>query len=272
MNFIPKITAWDLIDIFIVAFVLYKVFLFLSRTRAFQILIGLLFLLIVSVFAKFFHLYTVSFIFNNFATIGIFALIVVFQPEIRKILARIGERQFGIFSSKEEAEHVIDETIKAVSYMSSNRIGALIVVEREVNVDNYIEAGTVLDAEISNELLTTIFWPGTPLHDGASIIRFDKVYKSGAFLPLTLNPNIPQTLGARHRAAVGITEETDAIAIVVSEETGYISLAYSGKLIRELDIQRLKVMLNRFMVKRVRFKSFMDMLKETLEENIGKHS
>jgi len=181
----PKITLWDVIDILVVTFLIYRVFVYLSQTRAIQILIGLLFLLILSVIAKFFHLYTLSFIFNNLITIGIFALLVIFQPEIRRILARIGEKHFGIFSSEEEAERVIEEIVRAAAAMSEDRIGALMVIEREVNLDNYIESGTVINGKLSKELLITIFWPGTPLHDGATIIRRDKIYKAGAFLPLS---------------------------------------------------------------------------------------
>ncbi|WP_457680950.1 diadenylate cyclase CdaA [Thermovibrio sp.] len=250
LSFIPKITLWDLIDIFVVAFLIYRLFLFLSQTRAIQILIGLLVILILSVIAKVLHLYTLSFIFNNFLTIGIFALIVIFQPEIRRILARLGEKQFGVFSSEEEAEKVIEEIVRACAKMSEDRIGALLVIEREIDLDNYIESGTLIDGKVSQELLITIFWPGTPLHDGASIIRKDRVYKAGAFLPLSLNPNLPQTIGTRHRAAIGITEETDAIAVVVSEESGGVSISYSGKMVKNLDPQKLKKVLKGLLIRR----------------------
>jgi len=252
LSFIPKITFWDIVDILVVAFITYKLFVYLSQTRAIQILIGLLVVLILSVIAKLLHLYTLSFIFNNLLTIGIFALIVIFQPEIRRILARIGEKQFGIFTSEEEAERVIEEIVRACAAMSEDRIGALIVIEREVNLDNYVEAGTLIDGIVSKELLITLFWPGTPLHDGATIIRKDRVYKAGAFLPLSLNPQLPQTIGTRHRAAIGITEETDAVAIVVSEETGAVSVAYAGKLIKNLDPAKLKKVLKGLLVKKVK--------------------
>ena len=247
---IPKITLWDVIDILIVAFLIYRIFVYLSETRAIQILIGLLMLLIFSVIAKFFHFYTLSFIFNNLITIGIFALLVIFQPEIRRILARIGEKQFGSFSSEEEAEKVIEEIVRASASMSEDRIGALIVIERDINLDNYVEAGTIIDGNVSKELLITIFWPGTPLHDGATIIRRDKIYKAGAFLPLSLNPNLPQTVGTRHGAAIGITEETDAVVVVISEETGAVSVSYTGKLIKNLDPQKLKKVLKGLLVKK----------------------
>ncbi|MEO2083717.1 MAG: diadenylate cyclase CdaA [Desulfurobacteriaceae bacterium] len=247
---VPQLGFWDIVDILIVAFLIYRILLYLSETRALQILVGLLLLLVLSVIAKFFHLYTLSFIFNNFITIGIFALLVIFQPEIRRILARIGEKQFGIFSSEEEAEKVIEEIVRACAVMSEDRIGALIVIEREVNLDNYIESGTVVNGEISKELLITIFWPGTPLHDGATIVRKNRLYKAGSFLPLSLNPNLPQTVGTRHRAAIGITEETDAVAVTVSEETGTISVSYSGKLIKNLDPPKLKKVLKGLLVRK----------------------
>lgn len=268
LSFIPRITLWDLIDILVVAFLIYRVFIYLSQTRAIQILIGLLAVLLLSVVAKVLHLYTLSFIFNNLLTIGIFALIVIFQPEIRRILARIGEKQFGIFASEEEAERVIEEIVRACATMSEDRIGALLVIEREVNLDNYVESGTLIDGKVSQELLVTLFWPGTPLHDGATIIRKDRIYKAGAFLPLSLNPNLPQTIGTRHRAAIGITEETDAVAVVVSEETGSISLSYSGKLIKNLDPAKLKKVLKGLLVKKVeRGKFQFDFLRKTNEEN-----
>jgi diadenylate cyclase len=247
---IPKITLWDIIDILIVAFLIYRIFLFLSETRAIQILIGLFILLLFSVIAKFLHFYTLSFIFNNLITIGIFALIVIFQPEIRRILAKLGEKQFGIFTSEEEAEKIIEEIVRAAKKLSEDRVGGLIVVEREVNLDNYIEAGTVIDGKISKELLITIFWPGTPLHDGAVIVRRDKIHKAGAFLPLSLNPHLPQTVGTRHRAAIGITEETDAVVVVISEETGAVSVSYTGKFIKNLDPQKLKKVLKDLLIKK----------------------
>ncbi len=260
LKFIPKFTILDLIDILIVSFLIYRVLIYLSRTKALRILFGIMFILLISVVAKLLNLYTLSFIFNNFITIGIFALIVIFQPEVRRILAKIGERQFGIFTSRQEAERVIDEIVRACARMSEDRIGALMVIEREINVDNYIDAGTVIDAKLSKELIVTVFWPGTPLHDGAVIIKGDRIQKAGAFLPLSLNPNLPQTVGTRHRAGIGITEETDAVAVIVSEETGAISVSYSGKLVKEVAPQKLRKMLTGLLVRKVERKSFKDII------------
>ncbi len=255
LSLVPKFTFWDVVDILVVAFIFYRLFLFLSQTRALQILVGLLLILLLSVISKFLHLYTLSFILNNLITIGIFALVVIFQPEIRRILARIGEKHFGIFSSEEEAERVIDEIVRSCAEMSEKRIGALLVIEREINLENYVEAGTLIDGKVSKELLITIFWPGTPLHDGATIIRKDRVYKAGAFLPLSLNPNLPQVFGTRHRAAVGITEETDAISVIVSEESGAISVSYSGKLIKDIGPSKLRKVLKGLLIRKTEKRS-----------------
>lgn len=249
LGFIPKVGITDILDIILVASLIYWFLVNLSQTRVVQFLIGLLILLSFGVVAKLLHFYTLSFIFNSVITVGTFGAIVIFQPEIRKLLARIGEKQFGIYP-EEKFEKTIEEIVRAAAVMSEDRIGALVVIEREMNLDNYAEAGVKLNAEISKELLITVFWPGTPLHDGAVIVRENRIFKAGTFLPLTLNPNLPQTLGTRHRAAIGITEETDAVAVVVSEETGAISVSYSGKLIKNLDPQKLKKVLKGLLVKK----------------------
>ena len=249
MNF-PGFSFRDAVDIFVVSFLIYRLLLFLSETRAWHMLVGIFLILLLSVLAKILNLHTLSFIFNSLLTIGIFAIFVIFQPEIRKILARLGEKQFGVFPSEEEAEKVMEEVVRACASMSEDRIGALIVFEREVNLDNYVESGTELNARVSKELLITLFWPGSPLHDGAVILRKDKIHKAGAFLPLSLNPHLPPTMGTRHRAGIGITEETDAVSVIVSEETGSISVAYSGKMIKNLDSQKLKRVLKALMVRK----------------------
>jgi diadenylate cyclase len=249
LEFFPKLSITDVLDIVVVSAILYWILLSLSKTRVVQVLIGLLFLLVLGVVAKLLHLYTLSFLFNGVITVGTFGLIVIFQPEIRRLLAKFGESRFGILSADEESERVIEEIVRAAAVMSEDRIGALIVIEREIDVDNYIESGTVLDAKVSKELLITIFWPGTPLHDGAVVVKKNRIYKAGAFLPLTLNPNLPQTVGTRHRAAIGISEETDAVTVVVSEETGAISVSYSGKLIKDIDPQKLKKVLTGLLIR-----------------------
>ncbi|SNR66714.1 diadenylate cyclase CdaA [Desulfurobacterium atlanticum] len=259
-DFVPQITIRDIVDILIVAFLIYRVLVYLSKTRAIQILFGIMTIILISVVSKLLNLYTLSFLVNSVLTIGIFAIIVIFQPEIRKLLARLGEGQLGVFSKNYEAQRVVDEVTRAVVTMGKDKIGGLIVFERKVKTDAYTEAGTVIDAKVSKELLVTIFWPGTPLHDGAVIIKEDRIRKAGVFLPITLNTSLPQTVGTRHRAAIGITEETDCIAVVISEETGKISIAYHGKLIKNIEPQRLKRVLLSLLAQDTEKKSIKDVI------------
>ncbi len=268
----PQVTLRDVVDILIVTFLIYRVLVYLSRTRAIQILFGIMTIVLISVVAKLLNLYALSFLVNSILTIGIFALIVIFQPEIRKLLARLGEGQLGVFTKTYEAQKVVDEITRAVVAMGKDKIGGLIVIERKVKTDGYAEAGTVIDAKVFKELIITIFWPGTPLHDGAVIVRDDRIKKAGVILPITLNTSLPQTVGTRHRAAIGITEETDSIAVVVSEETGRISIAYHGKLVKNIEPQRLKRVLLSLLIQNEDKKSLKDMLitfikGEKIEEN-----
>ncbi|WP_457642528.1 diadenylate cyclase CdaA [Persephonella sp.] len=234
INVIISIKWYDIIDILIVAIIIYYLLKFLIGTRGWQILIGIFFILSLWLLAKILQLRTVEWIFDNLWTIGIFLLIVVFQPEIRRGLAKIGETGIfkGLFLSRKK---IIDEVIRAATFMAERKIGALIVFERTIDLDNYTEGCVKLNADLSLELLISIFIPQTPLHDGAAIIRDQKLALARCFLPLTINPNIPKNIGTRHRAAIGITEETDAVALVVSEERGEISLAVDGKLYKGLD-------------------------------------
>jgi len=239
VNVITSIKWYDVIDILIVAVIIYYLLKFLIGTRGWQILIGIFFILSLWLLAKILQLRTVEWIFDNLWTIGIFLLIVVFQPEIRRGLAKIGETGIfrGLFLSRKK---VIDEVIRAATFMAERKIGALIVFERTIDLDNYTEGCVKLNADTSLELLISIFIPQTPLHDGAVIIRDQKIALARCFLPLTINPNIPKNIGTRHRAAIGITEETDAVALVVSEERGEISLAVDGKLYKGLDSLTLR--------------------------------
>ncbi|WP_457625752.1 diadenylate cyclase CdaA [Persephonella sp.] len=232
----------DLIDILLVAVLIYYLLKFIIGTRGLQILIGLFFLLFLWLIAKILHLTTIEWIFDNLWSIGIFILIVVFQPEIRRGLAKIGERGLFRYSllSKKKA---IDEIIRAATFLAERKIGALIVFERSIDLENYTEGCVKLNADISLELLISIFIPQTPLHDGAVIIRDQQIVSARCFLPLTINPNIPKNIGTRHRAGIGISEETDAVALIVSEERGEISLAVDGKLHRDLDPLTLRNML-----------------------------
>ncbi|MCX7738159.1 MAG: diadenylate cyclase CdaA [Hydrogenothermaceae bacterium] len=236
---IRNISYTDLLDIFIVFFIIYYLLKFLAGTRGWQILIGLIFLFSFWMLSKLLRLQTVEWIFDNLWGVAIFITIVIFQPELRKGLAKLGERglfkYIGVSNKK-----VVDDVIRACLFMADRKIGALIVFERNVDLTNYIEGQVFIDADLSVELLISIFTPQTPLHDGAVVIRNKKIAYARAFLPLTISTTVPESMGTRHRAAIGITEESDAVAVVVSEERGEISICYDGNLHSNLDALVLK--------------------------------
>lgn len=237
----------DLLDIAIVAIVCYKAMQLIQGTRAVQLLKGLVVLVVSTKLSEWFGLYTINWILKNAMTVGVIALLIVFQPELRRALEQLGRGRF--FSTpilglgEEELNLLIDHTAETAEELSKDKIGALIVIERQTGLNEYIETGIKVGGKVTTELLMNIFVPNTPLHDGAVIIRSDKIMAAGCYLPLTENPNLSKELGTRHRAALGITEQSDAIAIIVSEETGVISVAKEGKLSRYLDIKTLKNML-----------------------------
>ncbi len=229
----------DVIDIILVSVILYYLLKFLAGTRGWQILIGLLFLLSVWLFAKILHLNTLEWIFENLWSLGIFLVFVIFQPELRRGLAKLGEK--GIFRFLTATnKKVVDDVIRACLFMAERKIGSLIVFERNVDLTNYIEGQVKIDSEVSSELLITIFTPQTPLHDGAVVIKEGKIAFARCFLPLTISTDIPENIGTRHRAALGISEETDAVAVVVSEERGEISICVDGKIYKNLDALGLR--------------------------------
>lgn len=225
---------WDLFEIALITIITYQLILFIKGTRGWQMILGLTTLLLLYYLSRWFELRTIEWLLSNLFTYFVFALIVIFQAEIRRGLAQLGKG--GIFSglNTQADDDVIEEIGSAVSSLSSQRIGALIILEREIGLRNYIESGIELHSRISASLLVTIFNPSVPLHDGAVIIKDSQIAAAGCFLPLTRNPMLSKSLGTRHRAAIGITEETDAIAVVVSEETGTISMIVGGKLLRGL--------------------------------------
>jgi len=240
----------DIIDIAIVAFVIYKGVRLIRETRAEQLIKGIVILLVVTQVSEWLQLNAINFILKNTMQVGVTALLVVFQPELRRALEHVGRSKFGnLFNFDENAENdiakVIEEIAKAVQTLSQNRIGALIVIERDTKIGDIIRTGITLDSSISAELLVNIFVPNTPLHDGAAIIRENKIKAAACFLPLTQNQELSKELGTRHRAALGISENSDAVAIVVSEETGKISVALSGDLTRNLTVETLKKALNK---------------------------
>ncbi len=248
-NIISGVGITDVIDVAIVAFVIYKVLGFIRETRALQLVKGLLILVLFTVLSDKFNLYTLNWILRNTMTLGVIALVIVFQPELRRALEYVGRSKFitpqFAQMDKERVKVITAAIIKAVDYFSSNKVGALIIMERETILNDIAETGTMINAEISTELLGNIFYEGAPLHDGATIVRGDRIYAAGCVLPLTQSKTLSKDLGTRHRAGIGITENSDAIAIIVSEETGIISIAVDGKLSRFLDIKTVeKTLLN----------------------------
>ncbi|MCS7215355.1 MAG: diadenylate cyclase CdaA [Thermodesulfovibrio sp.] len=239
-KFFEQLRWQDLIDIAIVSFIIYKIFILVKGTRAARMLIGVGVLLAMSLVSRFFELYTLDWLIQSFWTQIVIVLIILFQPEIRKALAQMGETPlFHRFSSAEEMK-TIEEIVKASQGLANKKIGALIVFERDISLSEYIEIGVPLDAKVTKELLMSIFHPTSPIHDGAVIIKGNKIMAAGCFLPIKLGADLSKTYGTRHRAALGITEETDAVAVIISEETGAISLAVNGQLESNLDMEKLR--------------------------------
>jgi diadenylate cyclase len=233
--------SWlDLVDILIVAFLLYQLLQFIRGTHAVQMALGALVLVLLYWLSQLLHLETVNWLLRTFMPYLVFGIIVVFQSEIRKVLAQLGKTPLpGVFGSP-RTEEVIDEVVLAGTTLAAQRTGAIVVIERDMGLRSYIETGIALDAYVTYDLLISIFNPGTPLHDGAVIIQGNRVAAAACFLPLTVNPQLSRELGSRHRAAIGVTEDTDALAVVVSEETGVISLVVGGRIRRDLDSASLK--------------------------------
>lgn len=232
--------SWhDLLDVLLVAFLIYHLLQFIRGTHAVQAALGGLVLVILYWASKLGNLETVNWLLRNFLPYVVFGIIVVFQGEIRKVLAHLGKTPFGPFAAR-KTEEVIDELALAASTLSTQRTGALLVIEREMGLRSYIETGIALDAIVTYDLLVSIFNPSTPLHDGAVILQRNRLAAAACFLPLTVNPELSRQLGSRHRAAIGITEDTDALAVVVSEETGTLSLVSGGVIRRHLDGAALK--------------------------------
>lgn len=230
----------DVIDILIVSLLLYRLFSLMRGTRAVHMFFGLIVLFILSVIAQWFNLIAINWLVSSLRTVWVIAFVIIFQPELRRALAMLGQnRILGRFVS-DTGSGVIPEIVRSVSHLAEKQIGALIVLEKDMGLKNYIETGTPVDARVSSELLETIFTPPSPLHDGAVIIQNDRVVAAGCILPLTQDQRLAPALGTRHRAAMGLSEESDAITIVVSEETGTVAYAQDGKLHRKIDINTLR--------------------------------
>jgi diadenylate cyclase len=240
MGYLTTDLIVDAIDVLIVFFLLYKLFALMQGTRAVHMFFGLILLFILSVIAQWFNLIALNWIISSLKTVWVIAFVIIFQPELRRALASLGQNRFISRFLRVKETGLIPEITRACSRLADKGLGALIVLEKDTGLKNFIETGTKIDAKVSAELLETIFTPPSPLHDGAAIIQNDRVAAAGCILPLTQDQRLSSALGTRHRAAIGLSEETDAIVIVVSEETRTISCAQGGKLKRKIDINTLR--------------------------------
>ncbi len=244
---LTKMQVSDYVDIILVAFFIYMLPPLLRKTGATRIVVVLLAIILISFIADFFNLYAVHFIVSELLTVGLIAVVVLFQPELRRMLDHLGslrlQKLFSGDRQTQEMEAVIEQTVIACETMSQQKVGALIVFERDTKLDEYMKAGTAIDAQVSEQLLRNIFFPNASLHDGAMIIRGGRIASAGCVLPLSESVRLSADLGTRHRAGVGISEVSDAVVVVVSEETGAISVAVGGMLKRHLAVQTLERLL-----------------------------
>jgi diadenylate cyclase len=240
----PPVGWWDLLDIAVVSFLIYECLLLIRGTRAVQMGVGTLLIVALFYVSRLAPLQTVNWLIRNMLVYVAFAAIVIFQSDIRRALAHFGQAPFfRYFYRQEAADETIEEIVVAATMLSAQKVGAIVAVEREIGLRNYIESGIPLDATLTYDLLVTIFHPGSALHDGAVILQENRVAAAACFLPLTVNPRVSRELGTRHRAAIGLTEEGDAVAVIVSEETGNISLAIDGHIERALSSDDLRARL-----------------------------
>ncbi len=230
----------DAIDIVIVALGIYWLLLLIRGTRAIQMLVGLFLLIVILAASQYFQLFTLQWVLDKFLGSLVLVIIVIFQHDIRRALTKVGRGLFFPSVGRWEETQVLEEITKAATSCASKRIGALIVLERETGLENYVEIGQSIDAEASKDLLVSIFMPGSPLHDGAVIVQRGRVVAAGCLLPLTLSPDVDRDVGTRHRAALGLTEETDAVVVVVSEQTGKMSVVEAGDIRPAADAAALR--------------------------------
>lgn len=253
INTIKSINIFSVLDILVVSYIFYKAYNLMKETRAEQLLKGMLLLVLLIPISSLLRLNMLYWILSNTLTIGVLSIIIIFQPEIRRVLEHLGRTTFNevhILNDEEKMDAVVGEVINAASNLSKLKTGALIVIEQRTGLAEIVTTGTKIDAAISSALLENIFVVNTPLHDGAVIIRNDRIAAAGCFLPLTTHDDLSKSLGTRHRAALGISENSDCIVVVVSEETGIISLAVNGSLTRNYDKEKLKDILTRILKKR----------------------
>jgi diadenylate cyclase len=238
----------SVIDILLVTYLIYKLIMLIRGTRAVQLLKGILVIVVTWLLSRYFGLTTLHFLMSQAVTFGVLALVIIFQPELRRALEQLGRGRFFSRSQSTQDEEIIQRMVKevgrAITYMAKRRIGALIVIERNTGLNDYVETGIQINGYVTSELLINIFIPNTPLHDGAVIIRKENVLAAGCYLPLSENPSLSKELGTRHRAAIGMTEVSDGVSIVVSEETGQVSFAVNGEILRSLTEEQLIEHLN----------------------------
>jgi diadenylate cyclase len=253
MEILRQFRWQDLVDITLMSIILYRLLLIIKGTRAAQMLIGLGVLLFASLLSSYFQLYTVDWLIQSFWAQIVIAIIIIFQPEIRRALAQMGETPFLETLTSAEELKSLEEIVRATIALSNRKIGALIAIERDTSLKDFVEMGTPLDAKVSKDILLSVFHPTSPIHDGAVVIKGNRIVAAGCFLPITMSPEISRSLGTRHRAGLGLTEETDAVVIIVSEETGVVSMAMHGKLEKPLDMGTLRDILTElFTTKKVK--------------------
>lgn len=253
INSVKNISIFSVMDILVVSYIFYKGYMLMKETRAEQLLKGVVLILFLIPVSDLLNLTMLNWILSKTITIGVLSIIIIFQPEIRSALEHLGRTAFTdrqIFANEETVQKVVNEIVTAIGNLSVSRTGALVIIEQFTGLEDIIKTGTRIDAIVSSALLENIFVVNTPLHDGATIIRNDRVVSSGCFLPLTENRELNKKLGTRHRAAIGISEKSDAIIIVVSEETGTISLVLNGNMTRNYTEEKLRSTLTKIIKKR----------------------
>ena len=241
------ISVWDIVDILIITFVIYRILTIMRKTNASSVIKGIVFLLVIALLSNQLNMNVISYVLNQIMQMGILVLILLFQPEIRKLFEQVGSSRFNLIFRKrarlENAESILNCVITAAEIMAKTNTGALIVFEREVGLNDFAVTGTRLEANISSELIQSIFYQNSPLHDGALLIREGRVLAAGCMMPMSNNINLGRDLGMRHRAGVGISERSDALAVIISEETGTISVAVDGMLKRHLTDEVFRLLL-----------------------------
>jgi len=240
IEFFRQLRWQDIVDVVLMSIIIYRLLLLVKGTKAAHMLMGLGVLVMASVLSRYFELYTVDWLIQSFWAQIVLAVIILFQPEIRRALAQMGETKFLHTLTSAEELKSLDEIVKATIALSNRKIGALITIERDTILRDFVEMGTPLDAKVTKEIILSIFHPTSPIHDGALVIKGNRIVAAGCFLPITMGPDISKSFGTRHRAGLGLSEETDAVVIVVSEETGDISMAMDGKMETHFDMGTLR--------------------------------